>query len=91
MDLAPTRKIDPSRFPWKTLADQGFGFWYDSLLEEPPADFTPTLALRIIGYDIKNLDAAIKAFKTHYIQTNNSTTWTPEELKILYAIYKKYL
>lgn len=29
MDLAPTRKNDPTRFPWKALADKGFGYWYD--------------------------------------------------------------
>ncbi|MBE8712998.1 N-acetylmuramoyl-L-alanine amidase [Sphingobacterium hungaricum] len=91
MDLAPTRKNDPSRFPWKILADQGFGFWYETALEEAPADFNPAMALRIIGYDIKNLDAAVKAFKIHYIQTNTLTTWSPEELKVLYSIYKKYL
>jgi hypothetical protein len=27
-------------------------------------------ALRIIGYDTKNLPAAIKAFKLHFIQTS---------------------
>ncbi|WP_204260734.1 N-acetylmuramoyl-L-alanine amidase, partial [Stenotrophomonas maltophilia] len=28
-DIAPTRKNDPNwRFPWKLLADKGFGLWY---------------------------------------------------------------
>lgn len=92
MDLAPTRKNDPSRFPWKVLSDKGFGYWYDEYLEIPPVDFNPKLALRIIGYDIKNLDAAIKAFKQHYIQKNaNVASLSQEDLKILYAIYKKFL
>ena len=91
MDLAPTRKNDPARLPWKKLAEQGFGYWYDDYLETPPVDFNPALALRIIGYDIKNLDAAIQAFKIHYIQTNTTTTFSDEELKILYSIYKKVL
>ncbi len=92
MDYAPTRKNDPSRFPWKKLADRGFGFWYDGVLEEPPLNFDPKLALRIIGYDVKNVDAAIKAFKIHYIQRDtNTSTLTPQDLKILYAIFKKYL
>ena len=92
MDYAPTRKIDPSRFPWKTLADAGFGYWYEEPLEEPPADFNPELALRLIGYDIKNKDAAIKAFKQHYIQQNtNNAELSAEDLKILYAIFKKFL
>ena len=92
MDLAPTRKNDPSRFPWKTLADKGFGYWYDEYLETPPIDFNPKLALRIIGYDVKNLDAAIKAFKQHYIQSNaNVAILKDNDLKILYSIYKKFL
>lgn len=92
MDYAPTRKNDPSRFPWKILADQGFGFWYEENLETPPESFDPKLALRIIGYDIKNLDAAIKAFKIHYIQRDTDTaTLNEEDMKILYAIFKKYL
>ncbi|UIR55691.1 N-acetylmuramoyl-L-alanine amidase [Sphingobacterium sp. SRCM116780] len=92
MDLAPTRKNDPSRFPWRTLADKGFGYWYDDFLEIPPVDFNPKMALRIIGYDVKNLDAAIKAFKQHYIQKNtNVATLQEADLKILYSIYKKFL
>ncbi len=92
MDLAPTRKNDPSRFPWKKLADQGFGFWYEDYLETPPADFSPKMALRIIGYDVSNLDAAIKAFKIHYIQQDVNTAFMSEnDLKILYSIYKKFL
>lgn len=92
MDYAPTRKNDPSRFPWKKLADAGFGYWYDDYLETPPANFDVKLALRIIGYDVKNLDAAIKGFKHHYIQVQaNSATLSQQDLKILYSIFKKYL
>lgn len=92
MDYAPTRKNDPSRFPWKVLADRGFGYWYDDVLETPPADFNPRLALRIIGYDVKNVEAAIKAFKIHYIQQEtNTANLNEQDLKILYSIFKKYL
>ncbi|WP_341849947.1 N-acetylmuramoyl-L-alanine amidase [Christiangramia oceanisediminis] len=29
-DIAPTRKVDPhAGFPWKILAEEGFGHWYD--------------------------------------------------------------
>jgi len=29
-DIAPTRKNDPNwRFPWKLLAEKGFGYWFD--------------------------------------------------------------
>ncbi|MGO1596499.1 MAG: N-acetylmuramoyl-L-alanine amidase [Sphingobacterium sp.] len=92
MDYAPSRKIDPSRFPWKALADRGFGYWYEEPLEEVPDGFDPKMALRVIGYDIKNLDAAIRGFKQHYIQENlESSVLSDRDLRILYAIFKKYL
>lgn len=92
MDYAPTRKNDPSRFPWKLLADSGFGYWYDDYLENVPTNFDPRLALRIIGYDVTNLDASIKAFKQHYIQRDTNTAQlTENDLKILYSIFKKFL
>src|SRR5215207_746112 len=39
-DIAPTRKVDPNvHFPWKRLADQGFGLWWnDTTGVEVPAD-----------------------------------------------------
>lgn len=95
MDYAPTRKNDPSRFPWKVLAERGFGYWYDDVLVEVPQGFDTRLALRVIGYDISNLDAAIKAFKIHYIQTETTAATTAQlndqDLKILYSIFMKYL
>ena len=92
MDLAPTRKNDPSRFPWDRLAANGYGFWYDGNLEMPPVGFDVKLALRIIGYDVKDLAAAIKAFKLHYVQGDSKTAdMNDQEMKILYAIFKKFL
>ena len=92
MDVSPGRKIDPYRLPWEKLAKQGFGFWYEDTLESPPLGFDPKLALRIIGYNVTNLDAAIKSFKIHYIQDGaNTATLSDEEMRILYAIFKKYL
>lgn len=89
-DIAPTRKQDPSvHFPWKTLADNGFGLWYDSNLITPPSDFNPELALRIIGYNTQDLSAAIKAFKRHYIQSDVRPQWTPYDLKVLYNLFLK--
>src|SRR3546814_9768844 len=41
-DFAPTRKRDPGfRFPWKQLADAGFGLWPDEPLADPPPGFDP--------------------------------------------------
>ncbi|MGY3089978.1 N-acetylmuramoyl-L-alanine amidase [Hymenobacter sp. UYAg731] len=139
-DIAPSRKNDPSAlFPWKRLADNGFGLWYDAgLLPSPfvadsaaalagrlltlplpapddvptatiqPVDtsrvdaqlarlngpvtvFSPREALRIIGYDTRDLPAAIRAFKLHFIQQNVGAPLTDAENRILYNMYKKCL
>jgi len=90
MDYAPKRKIDPSRFPWKTLADKGFGYWHDDNLPPAPKDFDPKIALRVIGYDVSDLNAAIRAFKTHYIQEDDSPALSADQLAILYNIMQKY-
>jgi N-acetylmuramoyl-L-alanine amidase len=54
-DIAPKRKADPNNFPWKVLAQKGYGLWYDTVLKMPPATFDPVTAMRIIGYDTSNL------------------------------------
>lgn len=90
-DIAPTRKPDPNNFPWKTLAKKGFGLWYDDVLQLPPADFDTTIALRIIGYDVRNLPAAITAFKRHFVGTDITPKLTEPDKLILYNLYKKYM
>ncbi|WP_300604766.1 N-acetylmuramoyl-L-alanine amidase [Niabella sp.] len=91
-DYAVGRKDDPSvLFPWAQLAKEGFGFWYDpNNLKQPPADFDPILALRIIGYNIDDQAKAIEAFKHHFIQNNVSKILTDADKKILYNIMLKY-
>ncbi|WP_323027324.1 N-acetylmuramoyl-L-alanine amidase [Gelidibacter japonicus] len=54
-------------------------------------DVSPRIALKIIGYDVTDLPAAIKAFKLHFIQTEVDTTLTDYDLKVLNNLYKKYL
>lgn len=124
-DIAPKRKVDPNpTFPWKRLAEEGFGYWYEEQPQRPEiitdSLFTseaktqlklkltetsarenatdslhlridPKVALRIIGYDVSDLDAAIKAFKLHFIQTEINSDLTDVDLKILYNLYHKYL
>lgn len=89
-DIAPARKKDPSAlFPWKTLAEKGFGIWSDEILEIAPADFNVEQALRIIGYDTKNLPIAIIAFKLHYVQTDINDVLDDNTKNIIYSIYKQ--
>ncbi|WP_240904830.1 N-acetylmuramoyl-L-alanine amidase [Sphingobacterium sp. SGR-19] len=91
-DVAPTRKNDPSAlFPWKRLADRGFGVWYDeSNLISPPDNFNYIDALRIIGYDIGNLNKTITAFKRKFIVTDISETLTEYDKRVLYNLYRRY-
>lgn len=90
-DIAPGRKIDPYKFPWKQLSDKGFGLWYDAILQIPPDSFDPVAALRIIGYNVSNLTAAVKAFKIHFVQKDESPVLAQEDKMILFNLYKKYL
>lgn len=91
-DIAPSRKDDPSAlFPWKKLADQGFGVWYDeSQLQTPPADFNAEDALRIIGYDVSKLQSTIIAFKRKFIPFDKSVTLSAYDKSVLYNLYKRY-
>ena len=90
-DYAPRRKPDPGMlFPWKQLAKKGFGYWPDDVVEPAPANFDAALALRLIGYDISDLNAAIVAFKRHFVQTDVQPLLNPSDLAVLYNVYRKY-
>lgn len=89
-DIAPTRKKDPSAlFPWKLLAANGFGVWPDEELPCPPPEFNVEQGLQVIGYNTKNLSAAITAFKLHYIQTEVNDILDEKTVSTIYSIYKK--
>jgi N-acetyl-anhydromuramyl-L-alanine amidase AmpD len=89
-DIAPTRKNDPSvLFPWKTLAENGFGIWGDEILESAPINFNAEQGLRVIGYDTKNLSAAVIAFKRHFIQSEVNDILDERTINTIYSVYKK--
>lgn len=89
-DVAPRRKADPSRyFPWKTLADHGFGLWCDAPTTDPPEPSDAAAQLRALGYDASEVDAAVRAFKLHYSPDEDSSELTGRDLALLYCLYRK--
>ena len=106
-DIAPTRKIDPGPlFPWKDLADQGVGAWYDQIdyisFQEIFSKKLPDLKLlqkklRKLGYEIEPTGAndfqsisAIRSFQLHFRPKKFDGFFDVETAAILYALLKKY-
>ena len=89
-DVAPRRKTDPSRyFPWKTLADRGFGLWCDPPFPEPPLPFDAALELRALGYDTEDVAAAVRAFKLHFLPDEPTSGLDERGRALLYCLYRK--
>lgn len=92
-DVAPGRKNDPSAFfPWQSLAQRGFGLWYDTTAVVVPEYFSAPQALRIIGYNVKDTLAAIRSFKIHFVpqDTVAKRTLTADDKKILFDLSRRY-
>lgn len=90
-DVAPGRKVDPNKnFPWQKLAENGYGYWYDTTGVVVPAYFNELQALRIIGYDIKKPESAIQSFKLHFVPGDTVRVITDADRKILSALCAKY-
>jgi N-acetylmuramoyl-L-alanine amidase len=73
-DIAPGRKHDPSAFfPWSRLAAAGFGLWCaESEPAAAPENFDPRLALTALGYDPRQPEAALNAFRLHFMGGANA-------------------
>lgn len=85
-DIAPTRKRDPGvLFPWQRLAQAGFGLWPRVSRAAAPTGFDPWLALRLIGYDLRDQAAAVRAFHRHY-RGNEGEAWQPGDVDLLHDL-----
>lgn len=90
-DIAPTRKSDPSAlFPWQRLAEAGYGLWPRESLTPPPAGFDPWAAMRLIGYDLRDREAALRAFHRHY-RGHELDGWQPGDAEILHDLQQQLM
>ena len=86
-DIAPGRKVDPSEhFPWKRLADHGFGIWCDAPYPAVPPALDNTLLLQAIGYNVTNPDAAVAAFKRHFSPEDPSRAMSEKDRSLAYCL-----
>lgn len=90
-DIAPTNKDDPNvHFPWAQLAHAGFGLWPREVRAAPPPEFDRSAALRLIGYDLRNPDAALAAFHRHF-RRREERHWLDGDAEILHDLQSQLL
>jgi N-acetylmuramoyl-L-alanine amidase len=103
-DVAPGRKVDPSRhFPWALLARHGFGVWCDPPPTLPaPVGVVPddragsgedgapddALLLQALGYDVSDPGAAARAFRRHFRQDEGGSL-SPEDRELLACLVER--
>lgn len=87
-DLAPTRKRDPNvRFPWRTLAMEGFGRWPAEDAPPAPEGFDFWLAMAAFGYSLDDPDAALRAFRRRFRgMESDPSPQDAEDARILNAL-----
>ena len=86
-DVAPGRKVDPSRFfPWRRLADEGYGLWCDPPFPAVPDGLDTETLLQAYGYNVWRIEAATSAFKLHFAPDDPSPQMSGRDRSMLYCL-----
>jgi len=90
-DVAPGRKVDPSaRFPWERLADAGFGLWCRKpLVADVLAGDDVRAGLERLGYGTANPEAALMAFRRHYLGIDSAAEPDAADLAMLGCLIRE--
>lgn len=81
-DVSPGRKVDPGPyFPWRRLAQAGFGLWCDQPVADPDATVDVSALLVQLGYDPRLPDSSRAAFRVHYLAKGDGSTVQDEALE----------
>jgi N-acetylmuramoyl-L-alanine amidase len=89
-DIIPGRKVDPSRFfPWKRLAERGFGLWCEPPYSPAPAGASDAFLLAAFGYDVSNFNAAVAAFKRRFLGVDNDRALSGDDRARLYCLIQR--
>jgi len=96
-DIIPGRKVDPSRyFPWKRLAERGFGLWCEpsavsltSAWAPAPAGASDAFLLAAFGYDVSNFNAAVAAFKRRFLGLDSDRALTEGDRALLNCLIQR--
>ena len=89
-DIIPGRKVDPSRyFPWKRLAERGFGLWCDAPFPPAPSGASDAFLLAAFGYDVSNFKAAVAAFKRHFLGVDSDSALNVSDRALLACLIQR--
>ena len=89
-DVAPRRKADPSRwFPWKRLADHGYGLWCEPPYAPAPPEVDTTVLLAALGYDVSDPAAASAAFQRRFMPHQSAMEIGEAGRALLYCLLHK--